>query len=469
MFVRHGELLGRVARQYSLCADDAHDAVQRALEIYLRRVESLDPATELAWMKVVVKHEALAVRRARASVASEELDLDAVPAAGQRSIEERLESAERVERSAEVMRRLKRDEARALMLKAEGLSYVEIGERLGWTYTKVNRCITEGRRRFMKLYAELEAGAECERLAPVLVALAAGEASSEALLDLRPHLRNCPACRATVRELHASRLRKLTAWLPFGAIVAPARGLVERFRGPKAEAPDAVDLQPMEQAEKVDEALRRLHTSETSVQSVAESASRYSGARLNLRGSLETALQRLQSSDVAMTAHAATSGGGGRITSIAALVGVCVSGVGAGTYCVATALLPDPKPAIRVATKPPSKQAKQSPSRVRPAHAPSKPPSARLARLGSTPTPTPTPAPPKTRASGQRRQQTTGGQPDEFSFEASATRASTSPGAASSGPTTTQATDGSFESGSAPSTSRGGGEFSDGTGGEFSP
>ena len=77
---RHGELLKRVARSYSMCADDAQDAVQRALEIYMRRVSSLDPATELAWLKVVVKHEALAVRRGRAGVAGEELDLDAVPA-----------------------------------------------------------------------------------------------------------------------------------------------------------------------------------------------------------------------------------------------------------------------------------------------------------------------------------------------------------------------------------------------------
>ena len=155
---RHGELLKRVARSYSLCADDAQDAVQRALEIYMRRVSSLDPATELAWLKVVVKHEALEVRRGRAGVAGEEIDLDAVPAVAQRSVEERLESAERVERSAEVMRRLKRDEARALMLKAEGLSYVEIGERLGWTYTKVNRCITEGRKRFLRLYEEQGVG-----------------------------------------------------------------------------------------------------------------------------------------------------------------------------------------------------------------------------------------------------------------------------------------------------------------------
>ena len=256
---RHGELLTRVARGYSLCADDAQDAVQRALEIYMRRVDSLDPATELAWMKVVVKHEALAVRRGRASVAGEEIDLDAVPAVGQRSVEERLESAERVERSAEVMRRLKRDEARALMLKAEGLSYVEIGERLGWTYTKVNRCITEGRRRFMRLYEELETGAECERLAPTLAALAEGTATSEALLELRPHLRNCPGCRATVRALHASRLRRVTAFLPV-ALLAPARAFVERLRGPRAESPEpAVELRPMERQQELEEAFRRLN------------------------------------------------------------------------------------------------------------------------------------------------------------------------------------------------------------------
>ena len=51
---RHGDLLLRIARQFSLCADDAQDAVQRALEIYMRRVDSLDTATELAWLKVVV-------------------------------------------------------------------------------------------------------------------------------------------------------------------------------------------------------------------------------------------------------------------------------------------------------------------------------------------------------------------------------------------------------------------------------
>jgi hypothetical protein len=41
----------RVARHWSLTRDDALDAYQRALEIYVRRLDSLDPTTEIAWLK----------------------------------------------------------------------------------------------------------------------------------------------------------------------------------------------------------------------------------------------------------------------------------------------------------------------------------------------------------------------------------------------------------------------------------
>jgi RNA polymerase sigma factor (sigma-70 family) len=469
---RHGDLLLRVARQFSLCADDAHDAVQRALEIYMRRVDSLDPATEVAWLKVVVKHESLAVRRGRAGVAGEDVDLDAVPAVAQRSVEERFESNERVERSAEVMRRLKRDEARALMLKAEGLSYNEIGERLGWTYTKVNRCITEGRRRFMRLYEELETGVECERLAPTLHALAHGTASSEALLELRPHLRNCAGCRATVRALHASRLDRFTAFAPIAALVEPARVWIERLRGPRVEQP--VELHPMKHSQDVDELFRQLNSGEPVVQSaapaVAESAGRLSTVRVNLRGWLEPALQRFQSSDLAMGVHAATTGGGGRITSIAALIGICVSGVGAGTYCVATALLPDPKPAIRSEAKTAKRKATEKKLVRSPAAANrtgvrktivaehSRRMQVEATDRGTSTRPT--------RASAQARPAGVG---DEFSFERARARTavSTSPSAP---PTNGPASNDGFESGGASATTPpGSGEFDDGAGGEFAP
>src|ERR671916_1754430 len=92
---KHERALLRVARQASLCHDDALDAYQRALEIFVRRVDTVDPATELAWLKVVVRHEAMAIRRARCeSVADEELELDEFVPGGERSVEEQIASSE---------------------------------------------------------------------------------------------------------------------------------------------------------------------------------------------------------------------------------------------------------------------------------------------------------------------------------------------------------------------------------------
>ena len=56
LVARHERSLMRVARHWSICRDDALDAYQRALEIYVRRLDSLDPATEIAWLRVVVKN-----------------------------------------------------------------------------------------------------------------------------------------------------------------------------------------------------------------------------------------------------------------------------------------------------------------------------------------------------------------------------------------------------------------------------
>src|SRR3954447_19839760 len=75
-------------RRSSASAEDAEDAVQRGLEIYVRRLARVDPATELAWLKVVVRHEALAVGRARGETVAGEFDLDAQPAPDQRSLDE---------------------------------------------------------------------------------------------------------------------------------------------------------------------------------------------------------------------------------------------------------------------------------------------------------------------------------------------------------------------------------------------
>jgi len=214
---RHGAAVLRVANQFSLCHDDALDAYQRALEIYLRRLATVDPATEGAWLRVVAKHEAMAIRRARLdSVNREDVDLDTSVHHGLREVDDEVAGGERVDRSVEALRALRPDEARALLLKAEGLSYHEIGRHFGWTYTKVNRSITQGRARFLRVFSRLEEGEECSAHEAALHALATGTATSADVVSIRPHLRHCATCRAAVRDMRFSRLRRLALLLPFG-------------------------------------------------------------------------------------------------------------------------------------------------------------------------------------------------------------------------------------------------------------
>jgi hypothetical protein len=200
--------------------------------------------------------------------------------------------------------------------------------------------------------------------------------------------------------------------------------------------------------------------------SVAESVGRVSTVRVNVRDWAEAALHRLQSSDLAMGIHAASTGGGGRISSIAALIGICVSGVGAGTYCVATALLPDPKPVIRREAKPPKRKATHANSPASTANASVSPQAerAQLPRARPTPGPAATPTSPRSARAGKPTP------PGEFSFETNSARASTRPpaGTASTTPSASPAS-GSFESGNATTTTSGHSEFSDSAGGEFSP
>jgi len=54
---------------------------------------------------------------------------------------------ERVEEARARLASLKPAERRALGLIAAGCSYVEVGNITGWSYTKVNRCLAEGRAR----------------------------------------------------------------------------------------------------------------------------------------------------------------------------------------------------------------------------------------------------------------------------------------------------------------------------------
>ena len=230
---RFGAQMLATARRYSESPQDAEDALQRATEILLTHRPSGTDEEVCRWLRTTTKHEALAINRHRARVVpiaeSESLpDL----AGGAGDAHDQAERLERLHHGAQALRRLKPQEVRCLLLKAEGYSYDEICEITGFTYTKVNRCLTEGRRSFLERVTGIETGEECERLAPQLSVLADGEASAEDLAALRPHLRTCLSCRARLREFRAVPSR-VAALAPVAAAGdgGQLRGMLESLVG----------------------------------------------------------------------------------------------------------------------------------------------------------------------------------------------------------------------------------------------
>src|SRR3954451_13036300 len=96
----------------------------------------------------------------------------------------------------------------------------------------------------MKVFQAIESGEACERYLPVIAALAGGSASSAQVIEIRPHLRHCSACRATVRQLHLAAATKLKLLLP-GFLLAPfasVHGLPDGVRAPEDLAERGADI-----------------------------------------------------------------------------------------------------------------------------------------------------------------------------------------------------------------------------------
>jgi RNA polymerase sigma factor (sigma-70 family) len=209
----HDAALRSSARRFSICTDDAEDAYQRGIEILLSKAPTTDPRQLLPWARTVIKHEALAIRKGRERMLGrppvadrvEESDdwIHLIPWQGS-GPEERAEKRELIDRSREALATLKPHELKALTQLAEGYSYTEIASLNGWTRTKVNRCLAEGRARFRSVFRQSEAGERCASLEPLISASCDGELEGNQLAEIRNHLAACGQCRATLRAYRAA-------------------------------------------------------------------------------------------------------------------------------------------------------------------------------------------------------------------------------------------------------------------------
>jgi RNA polymerase sigma factor (sigma-70 family) len=144
-----------IARRNSACEQDAEEALQDALALFICHFDPRSSAPPLAWLTLTLKRRCWAIgkRQRRQGAGRKELDpeRDVDP---HRRPHEQAEAQEAIDDGRRQLGRLKPAERRALVLYGIGCTYKEICELTGWTYTKVNRCLSEGRAALRKARAD---------------------------------------------------------------------------------------------------------------------------------------------------------------------------------------------------------------------------------------------------------------------------------------------------------------------------
>jgi RNA polymerase sigma factor (sigma-70 family) len=142
---QHGHLLA-IARRNSDSTEDAEEALQDAFALFIDHFDPTSNAPPLAWLTLTLKRRCWALyRRQRMRAAASRGNGAEELRDPRRPPEELVEVTETVATVRLQLAGLKPAELEALSLLALGYSYREICELTGWTYTKVNRCIVEGR------------------------------------------------------------------------------------------------------------------------------------------------------------------------------------------------------------------------------------------------------------------------------------------------------------------------------------
>lgn len=221
----HGAELLRVSRRYSRCAADAEDAYQRSLEILLTKAPSSDEQRIRAWLLSVVRNEALMIQRKGKRLVSRSFeDVAEEWPAELPGPEEMTVDGERLRQGREALRRIKPDQMRCLLLRADGMDYDEICARTGFSYAKVNRCLSEGRKALRGRIGMIDSGTECRRLLPVLSMIADNAADQAAIDDASLHLAGCVSCKRALAEFRAAP-SELAALFPVGLVAAGTSGV----------------------------------------------------------------------------------------------------------------------------------------------------------------------------------------------------------------------------------------------------
>ena len=226
MVQQHSAGLLRLARRHSICADDAHDAYQRGLEIFLRHARA--PRSRARAVVAAHRRQARGARgapRAPARDRPRRADVDRRDRGAQRPVARgaRPSAPSTSTRSAEALSALQAAGGpRAVAAGARATATRRSSEITGWTLHEGQPLhlprgaarswrATRGSRRA----TSASAGRRCCRRSST------ARRRTDELVALRPHLRNCGACR--VRGARAAPLaRSARRVFPAGGALALA-------------------------------------------------------------------------------------------------------------------------------------------------------------------------------------------------------------------------------------------------------
>ena len=158
LYIAHRTRLLAIARRNCADGEEAEEAIQDAFIFFIEHFDPDGEAPPLAWLTLTLKRRCWALYRLRrqaweqdAGRDCERCSDDEVLGGTSRHPVDLLDLGEEIAALRDRLAELKRDERRALSLLAFGYSYREICDLTGWSYTKVNRCLAEGRARLREL------------------------------------------------------------------------------------------------------------------------------------------------------------------------------------------------------------------------------------------------------------------------------------------------------------------------------
>ena len=224
---------------YGMVADHgrAEDIAQEVFVSALRRMRETErPIAFRPWIYEIAKNACIDAHRRRSRAEEVSLTSDEGHASGDHlhlvsstpAPHEAMEVKQRLGHLCGAFGGLSEAHHEILVLRElEGLSYREIGERMGLSRPAVESTLFRARRRLAQEYDELASGARCKRVQAIISAAVGGQLAPRERRRMARHVVHCESCRRHARSLgvatqpaQASGARKLAGLLPLPLLPA---------------------------------------------------------------------------------------------------------------------------------------------------------------------------------------------------------------------------------------------------------